>query len=68
MPKKQKPRGDSSMAKGIWVGKHEESDVHVFLTAAGWHRARTVPIAGGRPRQMLSDDSQMSMCTHALMY
>jgi len=35
-------KGDSTMVKGIWVGKNAESDDHVFLTAGGWHRARTV--------------------------
>ena len=38
----QRNKGDSMMVKGIWVGKHRESDDHVFLTVGGWHRARTV--------------------------
>jgi hypothetical protein len=38
----QRNKGDSQMVKGIWVGKHRESDDHVFVTAAGWHRTRTV--------------------------
>ena len=29
------PKGDSSMVRGIWVGKHAESDDHVYLTASG---------------------------------
>ncbi|CAK0813201.1 unnamed protein product [Prorocentrum cordatum] len=36
-----KRQGESSFAKGIWIGKHKESDDHSFLTPAGWHRART---------------------------
>ena len=35
------PKGDSSMVQGIWVGKHAESDDHLYLTSSGWHRART---------------------------
>ena len=34
------PRADSSMARGIWVGKHWASDAHVYPTSNGWHRAR----------------------------
>ena len=34
-------KGDSAFVKGIWIGKHMESDDHIFLTAGGWHRART---------------------------
>ncbi|CAK0827956.1 unnamed protein product [Prorocentrum cordatum] len=36
-----KRKGESSFVKGIWIGKHKESDDHLFLTPAGWHRART---------------------------
>ncbi|CAK0800261.1 unnamed protein product, partial [Prorocentrum cordatum] len=36
-----KHKGESSFVKGIWIGKHKESDDHLFLTPAGWHRART---------------------------
>ncbi|CAK0811260.1 unnamed protein product, partial [Prorocentrum cordatum] len=36
-----KRKGESSFVEGIWVGKHKESDDHLFLTPAGWHRART---------------------------
>ncbi|CAK0875518.1 unnamed protein product, partial [Prorocentrum cordatum] len=36
-----KHKGESSIAMGIWIGKHKESDDHLFLTPAGWHRART---------------------------
>ena len=35
-------RGESTFVKGIWVGKHDESDDHLYLTDTGWHRARTV--------------------------
>ena len=35
-------KGESMFVKGIWVGKHRESDDYIFLTAGGWHRARTV--------------------------
>ena len=35
-------KGDSAMVKGIWVGKHDKSDDHLFLTMNGWHRARTL--------------------------
>ena len=35
-------KADSTFTRGIWVGKHDRSDDHVFLTAGGWHRARTV--------------------------
>ena len=30
-------KGESMFVKGIWVGKHRESDDHIFLTAGGWH-------------------------------
>ncbi|HIG17279.1 MAG TPA: hypothetical protein EYQ31_08310, partial [Candidatus Handelsmanbacteria bacterium] len=35
------PKGDTTMVKGIWVGKHPASDDHCYLTSSGWHRART---------------------------
>ena len=35
-------KGESVFVRGIWVGKHAESDDHVFLAPQGWHRARTV--------------------------
>ena len=35
-------KGDSAFVKGILgVGKHRESDDHLFLAAGGWRRART---------------------------
>ena len=36
------PKGDSTTVKGIWVGKHDESDDHIYLTSSGSHRSRTV--------------------------
>ncbi|CAK0815286.1 unnamed protein product, partial [Prorocentrum cordatum] len=36
-----KRKGESSFVKGIWIGKRRESDDHLLLTPAGWHRART---------------------------
>ena len=41
-PGVQLHKGDSTFVKGVWVGKHDASDDHIFLTAGGWHRARTV--------------------------
>ena len=35
-------KGDSRFVKGIWIGKHDSSDDHLYLTETGWHRARTV--------------------------
>ena len=35
-------KGDSTFVRGIWVGKHEDSNDHIYLTETGWHRARTV--------------------------
>ena len=28
-------RGESTFVKGIWVGKHDESDDHLYLTDTG---------------------------------
>ncbi|CAK0880369.1 unnamed protein product, partial [Prorocentrum cordatum] len=34
-------QGESSFVEGIWIGNHKESDDHLFLAPAGWHRTRT---------------------------
>ena len=45
--KKRFPKGDPTMAMGIWVGKHDESDDH--LRDAEWAPGAdgAAPVAGG---------------------
>jgi hypothetical protein len=43
-------KSESTFVKGTWDGKHRESDDLIFLTAGGWHRARTVRRFGAGKR------------------
>ncbi|CAK0856887.1 unnamed protein product, partial [Prorocentrum cordatum] len=57
-----KHKGESSFVKGIWIGKHKESDDHLFLTPAGWHRARTC-----RPEEKSTTDADVPMTPRGLI-
>jgi len=48
--KTRRHKGDSSWAKGIWVGKHDRSDDHYVLTENGRHRCRTIRRLEGSKR------------------